>query len=418
MRIVIRIKKLFKRMKKKFYPLFLKLGNFVIDELPFIIIFFCCIVPTTLKDFLVNGISEADLKYFSIAFLYSVVFAYLGSKKKYLKIFFYSVGVFLFGIYMFLWLVFGTSISPLIIQLVAETNARETSEFFSAFVFSKGAIITYASIALLIILIIFLEKNWNKIKVKKWLQKSYTAVALGVLSILFILGGVFNLRIYYTLYKCQFMDELERWVTENVPFPMDSFTALAYSMYAPNATMNEIKLAVDFAKEINKQPLADGVNDSINVIYILGESFIKSHASLYGYGLKTTPFMDEECEKGNLVAFSDVVAPFNSTTLVQKNTFCCNSLADGEAWYKTPYFPILFKKAGYKVSLWDIQRDFAKNAFFTFSVNSFIYDKKFRSMLTRTHLIKNFSMMGKWLMISLKAKQVSLQGKILLCSIF
>ncbi len=72
-------------MKKKFYPLFLKLGNFVIDELPFIIIFFCCIVPTTLKDFLVNGISEADLKYFSIAFLYSVVCAYLGSKKKYLK---------------------------------------------------------------------------------------------------------------------------------------------------------------------------------------------------------------------------------------------------------------------------------------------------------------------------------------------
>ena len=69
MRIVIRIKKLFKRMKKKFYSLLLKLGNLVIDELPFIIIFFCCIVPTTLKDFLANGISEADLKYFSIAFL-------------------------------------------------------------------------------------------------------------------------------------------------------------------------------------------------------------------------------------------------------------------------------------------------------------------------------------------------------------
>ena len=364
MRIVIRIKKLFKRMKKKFYPLLLKLGNFVIDELPFIIIFFCCIVPTTLKNFLVNGISEPDLKYFSIAFLYSVVFAYLGSKKKYLKIFFYSVGVFLFGIYMFLWLVFGTSISPLIIQLVAETNARETSEFFSAFVFSKGAIITYASIVLLVILILSLEKSWNRIKAKRWLQKSYAAVTVGVLSILFLLGGLFNFRIYYTLYKCQFMDELEQWVTKNAPFPMDSFTALVYSMYAPHATMNEIKLAVDFAKEINKQSLTDGVKDSINVIYILGESFIKSHASLYGYRLKTTPFMDIEHEKGNLVAFSDVVAPFNSTTLVQKNTFCCNSLADGEAWYKTPYFPILFKKAGYKVSLWDIQRDFAKNAFF------------------------------------------------------
>lgn len=68
------------------------------------------------------------------------------------------------------------------------------------------------------------------------------------------------------------MDELEQWVTKNAPFPMDSFTALVYSMYAPHATMNEIKLAVDFAKEINKQSLTDGVKDSINVIYILGES--------------------------------------------------------------------------------------------------------------------------------------------------
>ena len=172
------------------------------------------------------------------------------------------------------------------------------------------------------------------------------------------------------------MDELEVWVQENIPFPMDSFTAITYSMYAPHATMNEINMAVNFAKDIYNQTISDEMNDSINIIYILGESYIKSHASLYGYKLKTTPFMDTEQKKGNLIAFNNVVAPFNSTTLVEKNTFCCNSIADGEAWYKTPYFPILFKKAGYKVSFWDIQRDFAKNAFFTFSVNSFIYNKE------------------------------------------
>lgn len=362
------------KIKKKASYL-LDLGNFIISEFPFIIIFFCCIVPTTLKDSLANGTSISDLKYFSIAFLYSVIFAYIGSKKQYLKILFYSIGITLFGVYMFLWLVFGTSISPLIIQLIAETNTRETSEFFSAFAFNKGAIITYVSIVLLIIIVLFLEKNWDKIKIKKWLRNSYSAVTLGIVSILFLLGGLFNLRIYYTLYKCQFMDELEQWVTKNKPFPMDSFTALAYSTYAPHATMNEIKKAIDFAEKIYKQPLTDSVNDSINVIYILGESFIKSHASLYGYRLKTTPFMDLEREKGNLVPFNDVVAPFNSTTLVEKNTFCCNSLADKEEWYKTPFFPVLFKKAGYKVSLWDIQKDFDNNAFFTFSVNSFIYNK-------------------------------------------
>ena len=120
--------------------------------------------------------------------------------------------------------------------------------------------------------------------------------------------------------------------------------------------------------------------------------------------------MDTEEHKGNLVAFSDVVAPFNSTTLVEKNTFCCNSLSDGEEWYQTPYFPILFKKAGYKVLMWDIQRDFLKNAFFTFSVNSFMYNRELqkyaytyafdKSFLYDEDLVNDFfkkgeSMMGK-----------------------
>ena len=107
------------------------------------------------------------------------------------------------------------------------------------------------------------------------------------------------------------------------------------------ATMNEIKSAVDFAKEIDRQSLTDSVEDSINVIYILGESFIKSHASLYGYRLKTTPFMDTEQEKGNLVAFNDVVAPFNSTTQVQNEN---RLIQMGEVWYEAPYFPILLRK--------------------------------------------------------------------------
>lgn len=81
----------FKIKKKASY--LLDLGNFIISEFPFIIIFFCCIVPTTLKDSLANGISISDLKYFSIAFLYSVIFAYIGSKKQYLKILFYSIGI-------------------------------------------------------------------------------------------------------------------------------------------------------------------------------------------------------------------------------------------------------------------------------------------------------------------------------------
>ncbi|WP_231725666.1 phosphoethanolamine transferase [Prevotella sp. DNF00663] len=344
----------------------------------------------------------------------SVIFSYIARKRKVLKILFYLIIIFIFAVNMFLWLVFGTTISPLIFQLVAETNGRESAEFINAFAFSKGAFITYISVILLTAFIVFIEKKWKKIKEKEWLQKRYTTAILGCLSAFLLLTGLYNTKLYYTLYKCQTYTDLEKWLTKNLPFPMDSFTSIVYSIHAFNATNNKIKIAANLAKDTYRQPVTDEVNDSINIIYILGESFIKSHASLYGYKLKTTPFMDAEQKKGNLVAFSDVVAPFNLTTLVEKNTFCCNSLSDGEEWYQTPYFPILFKKAGYQVTMWDIQRDFSKYALFTFSVNSFIYNKEIKKYAYSYTSDKSFLYDGDLVDDFFKSKASRLEKKNLL----
>lgn len=401
-------------MKEKFLRAILKFGNFILDEFPFIVIFTSCLVFNTLKDSLLNWGGASNLKYYGLAFLLSVIFSYIARKHKIIKVLFYLIIIAIFAVNMFLWRVVGTQISPLIFQLIAETNGRESAEFINAFAFSKGAFITYISVTLLIVLIIFLEKKWKKIKEKEWLQKRYTTTILGSLSAFLVLTGIYNTKIYYTLCQCQTYADFEKWVTENLPFPMDSFTSIVYCTHALNATKNEIKTAVNLAKDTYRQPVTDEINDSINIIYILGESFIKSHASLYGYKLKTTPFMDAEQKKGNLVAFSDVVAPFNSTTLVEKNTFCCNSLSDGEEWCQTPYFPILFKKAGYQVTMWDIQRDYNKNAFYTFSVNSFIYNKEIQKYAYSYTSDKNFLYDGELVDDFFKSKASRLEKKNLL----
>lgn len=400
-----------KLMKEKILRPILKFGNFILDEFPFIIIFSLCLVPNTLWNSLLSWGWGSNLKYYSLVFLLSVTLSYIARKHKIFKILFYVIIVFIFAVYIFLRLVFGTLISPVVFQLVAETNGRESAEFFNAFAFSKGAFITYISVIFLIALIVFLEKKWKKIKEKEWLQKRYTITVIGSLSAFLILTGLFNTKLYYSLFKCQTYADLEKWVIENREFPMDSFTSIVYSIHASNATKNEIKIAINLAKEIYNQPLTDSVNDSINVIYILGESFIKSHASLYGYKLKTTPFMDAEQEKGNLVAFSDVVAPFNITTLVQKNTFCCNSLVDGEKWYQSPYFPLIFKKAGYKVTMWDIQRNFTTDGFCTFSVNSFIYNKELQKYAYSYTSDKKFLYDGELVDDFFKSKASRLEKK-------
>ena len=43
--------------------------------------------------------------------------------------------------------------------------------------------------------------------------------------------------------------------------------------------------------------------DSVDVVFVIGESFIKWHSSLYGYRLPTSPVLDEELRRGRLAVF-------------------------------------------------------------------------------------------------------------------
>ena len=126
-----------------------------------------------------------------------------------------------------------------------------------------------------------------------------------------------------------------------------------------------------------KQPsISQNIDDSLNIVLVIGESYIKQHAQLYDYYLNTTPFMSSEKEKGNLIVFNDVVTPANNTTVVLKNMLCCNDVGNGEAWYNSPFFPAIFKRAGYNVLLWDNQLTLDVNTSGFFGVKNFLYDDR------------------------------------------
>lgn len=51
-----------------------------------------------------------------------------------------------------------------------------------------------------------------------------------------------------------------------------------------------------------------------------------------------------------------------------------NRLSDNEAWYSSPYFPIVFKKAGFNVSMWDNQRPSGADvSCFDYALGSYMY---------------------------------------------
>ena len=127
------------------------------------------------------------------------------------------------------------------------------------------------------------------------------------------------------------------------------------------------------AEHIDVMPQTEA-DDSLNVIFVIGESYIREHSPLYGYPLLTTPFLMAEQQAGRLFAFSDVVSPYNQTTRVIRNLLCCNSLGDGEDWSSSPPLTAVFKKNGFRVSMLDNQKTFDLGRHvFAFSLSTFLY---------------------------------------------
>ncbi|MDE5635511.1 MAG: sulfatase-like hydrolase/transferase, partial [Muribaculaceae bacterium] len=104
-----------------------------------------------------------------------------------------------------------------------------------------------------------------------------------------------------------------------------------------------------------KEPLEADTARHFHIAIVIGESFIRSHSSLYGYPLPTNPRLGEELASGRLILFGDMTSPANMTTESVRNTLNLNDISSGEKWCEGIYFPSLLKKAGWNVYHYDNQ---------------------------------------------------------------
>jgi heptose-I-phosphate ethanolaminephosphotransferase len=89
---------------------------------------------------------------------------------------------------------------------------------------------------------------------------------------------------------------------------------------------------------------------SPQIVLIIGESFNKYRSQLYGYDKPTTPRQLKRQQDSTLIAFTDVVAPWNLTSFVFKHVFSLHAVGDEGDWCDMPMFPEVFRKAGYHVT--------------------------------------------------------------------
>ena len=282
----------------------------------------------------------------------------------------YMAAVSLFAINIFLTLNFDTMISPWILLLVHETNSNESSEFLSTYALSTPSIVTYGLTLLSVGLIVIGEKMGRSITIKRPRLMLFP-------FILWLAVGVWQAVLVIMMFFASTQSQLQSWYEGKAFYCIENTPAnLLYSCYHLHLTNHENDAAWEASEKVFQSVVTRDEKDTLDVVLIIGESYNKYHASIYGYYLDTTPTMREQQKRGNLFVFQDAVSPYNMTTLAVKNMLSTNSISLHQSWEEHPLVMTIFRKAGFDVAMWDNQKSENNVLFHDFSNNSLLYGKK------------------------------------------
>lgn len=262
--------------------------------------------------------------YFSMAYILSCIIVF----RRWTKPFIYGFFLLFFFLEKFLLVFFGFHISAKLLTLLYETTPNESSEFIKTFLFSWDFSLFVSIAVLLVCAILFLEKLYKRYKNKFFTER--LCVYIGGCVFLLLLTSVFYGRTYVDLLNMHTTDEVCIWSGNKFCNPNDPFTNLLAACRSVSVSSNEMEREVIATENAGGTIVSD---DSLNVVFVIGESFIKYHSSVYGYYLQTTPNMQKERDRGNLFVFNNVMSPYNYTSAAIRNMMSTNSLSDGEKWY-------------------------------------------------------------------------------------
>ena len=262
---------------------------------------------------------------------------------------------------MFCYVKFESTLTPTMLMLFGETNQQESKEFLSSYL-GWDIITSYVGWILLLMLVhlmwTFLRRVSTKMrqriilpKVNPLVPDACKAVSGGVVAWLLVVSchqcwdnKVAMQRLFANDTIGQVEHELTRKDCANLYIPI---YRLAFGIYANHLASHQ----VDQLMAARDKIVVDSCSYRVpNIVLIIGESYNKYHSQLYGYQKATSPRQMELAAEGGLVAFTDVVAPWNLTSFVFKNVMSLHTVGNSGEWCDQPLFPEVFRKAGYHVT--------------------------------------------------------------------
>lgn len=347
------------------------------------------------------------------------------------KIVTYAIAYVLWSTEIFLFFRFHLCISPTVVNLLLETNSTESGEFLEGLMGSSVFWYTFFATLGLFFLNI-LTTAWRQIaampSINEMLHREEpqlnsegrererergrgktkdTATIVGYgCSIVATALLLLSLPSWLT-HKEKMWNFFSNGKSEHAEAVAESEFFTPYyrafqAIHLAKIAEHETETLLHRMQQLPNMDIASGVCP--NIVVIIGESYNKRHASLYGYPLSTTPKLSARAQRGELLVFDNVVTPWNITSNAFRSFLSTHSSDEKGRWTDGILFPALFKRAGYKVA-------FVSNQFFhtasqgsidfngSFFLNDaeidrlcFDYRNKFRSKNdgTITHLLRSF----------------------------
>lgn len=324
--------------------------------------------------------------------------------RRWVRLFCYFIGYTITIVDVFCFVKFRSPLNPTMLLLVGETDSREAGEFLSSYLTSE-VLLSGVGIVLLILLmniiLAFLPKFLNRFSLAKQLlledaiditKQLRPVLGLAVIGLLIWAGiaSAHNKTEMAEMFAKQTIGQVEHELTteKHAEFytPIYRLWFSTFSNHLASQQINQLKAAR------TKLSVDSCSFRSPTIVLIIGESYNKYHSQLYGYEKPTTPRQVKRERRGQLIKFSDVVAPWNLTSFVFKNLFSMHVVGQEGDWCDYPLFPEYFRKAGYQVTF--ITNQFlpkAKEAVFDFSGGFFLNDPEMSEALfdvrnTKTHV--------------------------------
>lgn len=329
----------------------------LISELPIILLcYLVALMPITYSGIFAYGKVWFALWAFPQPFIISVLVGLLAHWKKWI---FHTLSVliiFIFAAELFCYLCQGTRITSAIVIIVLQSNPAEAGEYLTggAHVL-RNAIITIVLASILLIAINWGTRLWQNSKVCHRLHEFFGGHRILTILTAAIIVFLSYLSIY-AINKVLHRDYAAYWQRLGnrhcVITPITIWKAWDDAIFeASRIDLDRIQEAID---NIRIEQVEH--EDSLTVIFVVGESHIKHRTSSYGYFQNTYPKIDSLISRGEITLFNNVIAVSNRTRDVFPRLMSTYLVGDTMSEISNaPLLPAVMKKAGYDVSLYSNQ---------------------------------------------------------------